>query len=268
MKFVRQLKPKLSDDAEVIIFYQDKLLINNKNKRFIHPCSEFKLFFDINDLIAIAVKDNKTICTVDITENLFLDLDEYDFVDLRMILGSLNQESFSLIGRSKMINYWKRNNQFCGVCGNKTKFNPSEEAFQRPCNKEFIYPKISPCIITLIHRGDEILLGRSKHFPKGMFSTLAGFIEPGESCEEALVREVKEEVGINVKNIKYFSSQNWPFPSQLMIGYFAEYDSGEIILEDEEIEEAYWFNLNKLPSIPPEGSISGLLIRSYIEDHS
>ena len=85
-----------------------------------------------------------------------------------------------------------------------------------------------------------------------MFSTLAGFIEPGESCEEALVREVKEEVGINVKNIKYFSSQNWPFPSQLMIGYFAEYDSGEIILEDEEIEEAYWFNLNKLPSIPPE----------------
>ena len=94
MKFVRQLKPKLSDDAEVIIFYQDKLLINNKNKRFIHPCSEFKLFFDINDLIAIAVKDNKTICTVDITENLFLDLDEYDFVDLRMILGSLESRKF------------------------------------------------------------------------------------------------------------------------------------------------------------------------------
>ena len=120
----------------------------------------------------------------------------------------------------------------------------------------------------MIHREDEILLGRSKHFPKGMFSTLAGFIEPGESCEEALIREVREEVGINVKNIKYFSSQNWPFPSQLMIGYFAEYDSGEIILEDEEIEEAYWFDLNKLPSIPPEGSISGQLIRSYIEGRS
>ena len=185
-----------------------------------------------------------------------------------MILGSLDQESFSLIGRSKMINYWRRNSKYCGACGKKTDFISSEEAFKCSCNNEFIYPKISPCIITLIHRGDEILLGRSKHFPKGMFSTLAGFIEPGESCEEALVREVKEEVGINVKNIKYFSSQNWPFPSQLMIGYFAEYDSGEIILEDEEIEEAYWFNLNKLPSIPPEGSISGLLIRSYIEDHS
>ena len=268
MKFVRQLKPKLSDDAEVMIFYQDKLLINNKNQRFIHPCKEFNLFFDINDLIAIALKDNKTLCSVDIAENLFLDLDDYDFVDLRMILGSLDQESFSLIGRSKMINYWRRNSKYCGTCGKKTDFISSEEAFQCSCNNEFIYPKISPCIITLIHRGDEILLGRSKHFPKGMFSTLAGFIEPGESCEEALVREVKEEVGINVKNIKYFSSQNWPFPSQLMIGYFAEYDSGEIILEDEEIEEAYWFNLNKLPSIPPEGSISGLLIRSYIEDHS
>ena len=93
MKFVRQLKPKLSDDAEVIIFYQDKLLINNKNQRFIHSCKEFNLFFDINDLIAIALKDSKTICTVDIAENLFLDLDDYDFVDLRMILGSLDQES-------------------------------------------------------------------------------------------------------------------------------------------------------------------------------
>ena len=109
MKFVRQLKPKLSDDAEVMIFYQDKLLINNKNQTFIHPCKEFNLFFDINDLIGIALKDNKTLCTVDIAENLFLDLDDYDFVDLRMILGSLDQESFSLIGRSKMINYWNQN---------------------------------------------------------------------------------------------------------------------------------------------------------------
>ena len=100
-----------------------------------------------------------------------------------------------------------------------------------------------------------------------MFSTLAGFIEAGESCEEALEREVFEEVGIEVKNIRYFGSQTWPFPAQLMIGFYAEYSSGEITLDEDELEEAYWFDVSDLPNIPPKESISGQLIRSYIEDH-
>ena len=118
-----------------------------------------------------------------------------------------------------------------------------------------------------IDRNNKILLGRNAYFPKDMFSTLAGFIEAGESCEEALEREVFEEVGIEVKNIRYFGSQTWPFPAQLMIGFYAEYSSGEITLDEDELEEAYWFDVSNLPNIPPKESISGQLIRSYIEDH-
>ena len=129
------------------------------------------------------------------------------------------------------------------------------------------YPTISPCIITLIHDDDKILLGRSKYFPQNMYSTLAGFIEAGESAEEALVREVKEEVNVAVSNIRYHSSQSWPFPSQLMLGYMCKYDAGKIVLNDAELEDAKWFSIDDLPAIPPDASISGQLIRSYIEDH-
>ena len=98
-----------------------------------------------------------------------------------------------------------------------------------------------------------------------MYSTLAGFIEAGENAEEALIREVKEEVNVDVTDIEYYSSQSWPFPAQLMLGYFCKYKSGQIILNDNELEDARWFNINELPIIPPDASISGQLIRSYIE---
>ena len=140
--------------------------------------------------------------------------------------------------------------------------------FVRPCNQEFIYPKISPCIITLVTRGDEVLLARNKFFPENWYSTLAGFIEAGETAEEALRREVMEEVNVSVKNITYFGSQPWPFPSQLMLGYFCEYESGEIKIEEAELEDAKWFKIDDLPNVPPKLSISGQLISSYLEDRS
>ena len=199
-------------------------------------------------------------------------IEENDIIidDLRKYGPTLNDIDGSFLALTNGMNFWHKTNKFCGVCGYKN--SSKEGGFVRVCSNikcgKSHFPRTEPAIITLISHKKKVLLGRSARFPEGMYSTLAGFVEPGESLEQALEREVLEEVGVKVKNIKYFSSQNWPFPSQLMIGYFAEYDSGEIILEDEEIEEAYWFNLNKLPSIPPEGSISGLLIRSYIEDHS
>ena len=132
----------------------------------------------------------------------------------------------------------------------------------------FIYPKISPCIITLVTRGDEVLLARNKFFPENWYSTLAGFIEAGETAEEALRREVMEEVNVSVKNITYFGSQPWPFPSQLMLGYFCEYESGEIKIEEAELEDAKWFKIDDLPNVPPKLSISGQLISSYLEGRS
>jgi NAD+ diphosphatase len=181
------------------------------------------------------------------------------------MLGILDQSGFLLLSRATILKSWLSANVFCSICGNQNSFNKKEGAFECSCNAAPKYPTISPCIITLIYDEDNILLGRSKFFPPNMYSTLAGFIEAGENAEEALIREVKEEVNVEITNIKYFSSQSWPFPAQLMLGYFCQYKKGEIILNDAELEDARWFDIKELPIIPPDASISGQLIRSYIE---
>ncbi len=128
------------------------------------------------------------------------------------------------------------------------------------------YPRLSPAIIVLISRGEDILLARSPRFPSLMFSVLAGFVEPGESLEETLIREVREEVGIEVKDIRYFGSQPWAFPNSLMIGFTAVYAGGEITIEPAEIAEAAWFHKHDLPNIPPKLSIARRLIDRFVEE--
>tara|TARA_X000001036_G_C19957427_1_gene512548 strand:- start:57 stop:437 length:381 start_codon:yes stop_codon:yes gene_type:complete len=123
---------------------------------------------------------------------------------------------------------------------------------------------VSPCVIVLVSKGDQLLLAAAAGFQKRFYSTLAGFMEPGETCEQAVAREVREEVGIEVGNIRYFSSQPWPFPSQVMLGFFAEWTSGSLKLNEEEIEDADWFEANALPPTPPVASISGQLISHFI----
>ena len=127
------------------------------------------------------------------------------------------------------------------------------------------YPRIAPCVIVLITRGEELLLARNVNFPRPMYSTLAGFIEAGETAEETLVREVKEEVGVDVTNVRYFQSQSWPFPNQLMLGFFADYAGGDIVCDEIEIADAQLFHYRELQMIPPASSVSGQLIRHYIE---
>ena len=134
------------------------------------------------------------------------------------------------------------------------------------CKDTLIYPTISPCIIVLVTNGEELLLAHNKNFPGEFYSTLAGFIEPGESAESAIEREVFEEVSVTIKNITYYGSQSWPFPSQLMLGYHAEYDEGLISPDGVEIDKADWFNFKELPQVPTGNiSISGNVIESYIE---
>ncbi len=187
--------------------------------------------------------------------------------NLYHILGRVPDPLFALAGRAQQVLSWESDNRFCGACGSEMKSHSAERAMTcEPCGT-MIYPRISPCIIVLVHRGPELLLARNANFPIEMFSTLAGFIEAGESVEECLVREVKEEVGVDVNNIRYFSSQSWPFPNQLMLGFFAEWSGGDIVCEDDEIAEAHWFTAENLPTIPPVHSISGQLIRHHIESH-
>ncbi|MGA7936486.1 MAG: NAD(+) diphosphatase [Kovacikia sp.] len=126
------------------------------------------------------------------------------------------------------------------------------------------YPRLSPAVIVLISRGEELLLARAPRFPAGMYSILAGFVEPGESLEETVIREVREEVGIEITDIRYFGSQPWPFPNSLMIGFTATYAGGEIVIEPEELSEAAWFNKHALPPIPPKLSIARKLIDWFV----
>ena len=130
------------------------------------------------------------------------------------------------------------------------------------------YPRIAPCIIVLVTRGDEMLLARNVNHPRAMYSTLAGFIEAGETPEDTLVREVREEVGLEVRNLRYFQSQSWPFPNQLMLGYFADYAGGDIVCDPDEIADAQWFHPSDLPLIPPPASVAGQLIQHHLKSFS
>jgi NAD+ diphosphatase len=188
--------------------------------------------------------------------------------NLYQLLGRVDDALFSLAGRAAQLLDWDRDHQFCGRCGQPMLLDPVERAMRCvPCSS-ILYPRIAPCIIVLVTRGEELLLARSPNFPIPMYSTLAGFIEAGENVEQTLIREVREEVGVEVNNLRYIQSQAWPFPNQLMLGYFADYESGDIVCDPREIVDAQWFHYSGLPTIPPRASISGQLIHEYISQFS
>ena len=183
---------------------------------------------------------------------------------LRSLLFVQQDRDVSVIGKASQIINWYGSHQFCGSCGAPTEHHGIERAVCcQKCSNQF-YPRINPCAIVLVVRGHKVLLARSARFRTGFYSCLAGFIEIGETAEETVLREVKEEVGICVNNVRYIKSQSWPFPSQLMLGFIAEYESGDIEPEPEEIEEADWYDIDQLPNVPHPGiSVAGELIQYY-----
>jgi len=189
----------------------------------------------------------------------------FTVTDLRMMIGRLPENWFMIAGMARQILDWDVNHKFCGRCGVETHYHNKDRAKECPQCHLLQYPRLSPSIIVLVTRGKEVLLGRSPGFPPGMFSTLAGFVEPGETIEHAVHREVFEEVGIQIKNLQYQSSQPWPFPNSLMLGFHAEYLSGDIAIDNVEIVEADWWPIDQLPMIPPNGSISRQLIDQYLQ---
>lgn len=186
---------------------------------------------------------------------------------LRELYGTLDEDLFALSGCAIQIVEWDRTHQYCGHCATPTSQLFHERAKRCPNCGLVNYPRLSPAIIVLISRGEELLLARAHRFPAGMYSVLAGFVEPGESLEETVVREVREEVGIEVKDIRYFGSQPWPFPNSLMIGFTATYASGDITLEPQELVDAAWFSKHNLPQLPPKLSIARKLIDWFVFTH-
>ena len=186
------------------------------------------------------------------------------FRDLRGLWGVVGERFFLLAGRAKQIVEWDRTHRFCGRDGTGTLEGPTELSRECPRCGMLFYPRLSPAVIVLIKRGDEVLLARSPGFPPGMYSVLAGFVEPGESIEEAIGREIREEVGIEVENLRYFGSQPWPFPNSLMIGFTADYAGGELCADPAEIEDAGWYPAGELPPLPPKVSIARAMIDEFV----
>lgn len=185
---------------------------------------------------------------------------------LRKLYRRLDPTLFWVAGRAMQILDWDQQHRYCGRCGEATERHPRERCRRCPACGLAVYPRLAPAVIVLVERGDRMLLARGPHLPPGMHSTLAGFVEPGESLEQTVQREIREEVGIEVGDLRYFGSQPWPFPHSLMVGFRARWVRGEIQVDGEEIESAGWYGADDLPEIPPRLSIARSLIDAFLDD--
>ena len=188
------------------------------------------------------------------------------FTNLHMLFGTFDEDTHAIAGRAVQIVEWDKTHQFCGACAEATVLSELDRSRACPRCKIPMYPRLAPAMIVAVERDDEILLARSPHFPEGIMSVLAGFVEPGESAEHAVRREVYEETAIIVKDVEYYSSQAWPFPNSLMLGFRAKYESGEIAIDGEEIVAANWFKASEMPHFfPGRVSISQWLIQDFLK---
>ena len=276
MKFVSEIKCKTPDKKGLwFIFNNNNLLYYKKKENIIAELvspSEIgvvtttPLYLGTLDGIdcwaAEAILDNNQ--TSDSYEKA-----DFDFKNLRELYSALGDDFFSIAARALQTVRWYNDTKYCSSCGEGLKDSETERAkVCKSCSKIF-YPVIAPAIIVAVTKENKILLAHNNAYPDpNRYSILAGFVEPGESLEQAVAREIEEEVNIKVKNIKYFGSQGWPFPHSLMIGFTAEHDSGEIRVDGVELGAANWFEASKLPGIPPHGSISRTLIDDFIKNNS
>lgn len=192
------------------------------------------------------------------------DLHGLTTVGLRESYAQLPREMYNMASKAAELLYWDCNTKYCGVCGAPMKRSTVISKKCTNCGKE-VWPQVAPAIIVRITRGEEILLVHAKNFRRSeMYGLVAGFLETGETLEECVHREVQEEVGLRIKNLKYFGSQPWPYPCGVMVGFTADYESGEIHLQEEELSHAKWFTRNNLPQIPDKMSIARKLIDDFL----
>ncbi len=268
----KNYRPEVTAPAEYegpaywFIFFGDKLLVNSANGDYSIPC--------LNDLSQLNISPvrkqylgeylGRPCFSAELASGDNIPA-ETVLLDLRSLYTSVSEDLFLLAGKAYQIVCWDQTHQYCGKCGSETKDLPGERAKICPKCGFTSYPRICPAVITAIRKDDKILLAHAKHFKDGMYSLIAGFVEPGETLEEAVQREITEEVGIKVRNIKYFSSQPWPFPNSMMLGFTAEYESGDIKADGVEIADARWFAADNLPGLPPEMSIARKIINWWID---
>lgn len=259
------LSPKMS---YWFVFQNDQMLLVGQNHE------QLLLTQDLIAHFSFTFVRQYSLGTMDQTEFFCAEISASDvlppdvkLVSLRQALEMLDAEWYNAAAKAYSIINWDRNHQFCGRCSTQTEYRATP--FERICPacQLVFYPRISPSIIVLIQNGDQLLMARGHHFLPGIYGLIAGFVEAGETLEDAVHREVKEEVGIKVKNLRYFGSQSWPFPDSLMIGFMADYVSGDLKIDPVEIESAGWYRYDQLPGYPSfRLGIARKLIDAYVDE--
>lgn len=245
------------------IFRGDELLLSEFGVGF--PDADVCTFLGVGDdtLQPLWVSGDSSLRTCHVARNTEAPAG-FAFRKLRAVLSELGQHG-ALASRAFQVSEWVRTHRYCGVCATPMRQSKKELCFRCPACGFSAYPRVSPAMMVLIKRGDQILLARHSTYATARYTALAGFVEAGENIEEAIHREVFEEVGLRVKDLRYFGSQSWPFPHSLMIAYTAEYGGGELNIQQDEIADACWFGPgDALPAIPSLDSIAGRLVRSNL----
>lgn len=252
----------------IFVFRRDEILLQspayNSAQQPLLPTQDVqaKLGLEASQWQAVWPKHNSQLCTKLLADHLAPE--GYEFHKLRTVIHHAGTQG-AVLSRAAQIAEWARSHRYCGVCGSGMQQSSTELCFHCPSCGFSAYPRISPAMMILIKRGDKVLLARHSHYATQRYSALAGFVEAGESLEQTIHREVMEEVGLKVNNIRYFGSQSWPFPHSLMVAFSAEYESGELHLQADEISDAQWYGPDdELPDIPGNDSISGRLIRAHL----
>jgi NAD+ diphosphatase len=269
MTFVNDFRtPRVTrDEALWFLFHEQRLLVKEgqgdfsvphlsdlKNLIEVPPQPQFLGFLDDQPCYVGQLKDSDQLP------------EPFTWVRLMTLLERASEDMIRAAGMANQLLHWDQNHRFCGRCGNPTEDKTDERAKSCPQCGLINYPRLSPAVIVAVCKGHQILLAHSKRFPSGFYSVLAGFVEPGETLEECVRREVREEAGIEVKNIRYFGSQPWPFPDSFMLGFTAEYAGGIIRIDETEIDDAGWFSADNLPVLPLKISIARKLINWFLEE--
>ncbi|RJR33028.1 MAG: NAD(+) diphosphatase [Desulfobacteraceae bacterium] len=270
MGFVASIRPagRVKGPSWCFAFSGQKIVVEKRNERISLPLSHDPHSFGLDSPPIYLGALNGVDCLAgEITEGRELP-ETMTLVGLRQLFLSVEEDLYLVAGRAFQLVEFERNHRFCGKCGAPNQDKPNERAKICPNCGIAVFPRMSPAIIVAIRNKGRILLARAPRFPEGMYSVIAGFVEPGESLEQCVQREVREEVGIEVTGIRYFGSQSWPFPNSLMVAFTAEYAEGEIRVDQEEIEDAGWFTPETLPRIPDRISISRKLIDAFLKEVS
>jgi NAD+ diphosphatase len=253
--------PSADSGALTVYFLQDKLLLKELAS---DPWTDTVPDAPLSHSLGLGAVNGVPLRCAELTEMPAT----WTAIGLRDYLQLCDESIFRVVSTASQLVYWARSQNYCCRCGKLLRFVGNDRALVCEYCKHRVYPAVSPCVIVTVYRDGALLLARSHRMKKlGIYSCIAGFVEVGESIEEAVHREVLEEAGIKVANLRYVASQSWPFPHQLMLGFVAEYASGDLTIDTQEIDHAGWFTPDNLPPLPPPQTIASRLIRVCLDDY-